>query len=113
MTPDVIFATPETPCANWRLMLDNRVSALPIIEDSRVVGIVSDGDLLRRAETGTEPHPARWLELATSTDRLATDYTRSYGRGAAIARMPALSGWAPDFTKRWPLAVRVEVLGMQ
>ena len=83
MTPDVVYATPETPLAELvRLMLDNRISALPIVQDGRVVGIVSEGDLLRRAEAGKEPRPSRWLELVTSTDRMAADYTRSHGRKA-------------------------------
>ena len=83
MTPDVICAAPETPLPELvRLMLDNRISALPIVEDGRIVGIVSEGDLLHRAETGTESRPSRWLELVTSTDRLAADYTRTHGRKA-------------------------------
>jgi CBS domain-containing protein len=84
MTPDVICATPETPVSELiRLMLDNRISALPVVEDGRIVGIVSEGDLLRRVETGTEPHPSRWLELVTSSSRLAADYTKTHGRKAA------------------------------
>ncbi len=84
MTPDVICAAPETPLSELvRLMLDRQVSAVPIVEHGRIVGIVSEGDLLRRAETGTEPRPSRWLELMTSTDRLAADYTRAHGRRAA------------------------------
>ncbi len=84
MTPDVICAAPETPVPELiRLMLDNRISAVPIMADGQIVGIVSEGDLLRRAETGTEPRPSRWLELVTSTSRLAADYTRTHGRKAA------------------------------
>jgi CBS domain-containing protein len=84
MTPDVICGTPDTPVTELiRLMVDNRISAVPIVEDDRIVGIVSEGDLLRRAETGTEARPSRWLELITSSDRLAADYTRTHGRKAA------------------------------
>lgn len=84
MTCNVICATPETPLFGLlRLMLDNRISAVPVEEDGRIVGIVSEGDLLRRVETGTEPRPSRWLELATSADRLAALYTRTHGRKAA------------------------------
>ena len=83
MTPDVVCATPETTLPELiRLMLDNRISALPVLADGRLVGIVSEGDLLRRVETGTEPHPSRWLELVTSSSRLAADYTRTHGRKA-------------------------------
>ncbi|MFZ0018786.1 MAG: CBS domain-containing protein, partial [Acetobacteraceae bacterium] len=70
MTPDVIFASPETPLPELvRLMLDYRISALPVVDAGHIVGIISEGDLLRRVETGTEPSPSRWLELVTSTDR--------------------------------------------
>jgi CBS domain-containing protein len=83
MTPDVICATPDTPIAELiRLMLDNRISGLPIVADGAIVGIVSEGDLLRRAETGTERRPSRWLELMTSDSRLAANYTRAHGRKA-------------------------------
>jgi CBS domain-containing protein len=84
MTPDVICAGPDTSLAELvRLMLDNDVSGVPIIEDGRVVGIVSEGDLLRRAELGIETWPLRWLELLTSSDRLAADYAKSHGRKAS------------------------------
>ena len=80
MAPDVICADPETPLSELiGLMLKNRVSAVPIVMQGRVVGIVSEGDLLRRAETGTEGRPPRWLELITSTDRLAADYVKTHG----------------------------------
>ena len=80
MTPDVICATPETPLPELvRLMLDNHVSALPIVEDGRIIGIISEGDLLHHAEIGTVARPSRWLELLTSTNRLAVDYARAHG----------------------------------
>jgi CBS domain-containing protein len=84
MTPDVICAGPDTSLAELvRLMLENSVSGVPIVEDGRVVGMLSESDLLRRAELGTETRPQRWLELLTSSDRLAADYARSHGRKAS------------------------------
>lgn len=84
MTPDVISATPDTSLAELvHLMLDNHISGLPVVEDGRIVGIVSEGDLIHRAETDTEDRPSRWLALLTSTDRLAADYARSHGRKAS------------------------------
>jgi CBS domain-containing protein len=83
MTPDVICAAPDTLLPELvRLMLDHQISALPVVDDGRIVGIVSEGDLLHRAEAATEPRPSRWLELVTSSDRLATDYTKTHGRRA-------------------------------
>jgi CBS-domain-containing membrane protein len=83
MTPDVISAAPDTPLPGLvRLMLDHHISAVPIVQDGRIVGIVSESDLLRRAEAASEPRRPRWLALFTSTDRLAADYTRSHARTA-------------------------------
>ena len=39
---------------DYRIMLDKQISAIPVVEDGRIVGIISEGDLLQRAETGTE-----------------------------------------------------------
>ena len=84
MTPDVIYAAPDTPLRDLvRLMLDNHVSALPIVEYGRIVGIVSEGDLFRRVEIGTDPRPSSWQTLVRSTDRLAADYTRTHGQKAS------------------------------
>lgn len=84
MTPDVISAGPDAPLSELaRLMLDNHVSAIPILEDGRIVGVVSESDLLQRAEADAERRPSRWLELVTSTDRLANSYTRTHARRAS------------------------------
>jgi CBS domain-containing protein len=41
-------------------MLDHRIRGLPVVDDDgRVVGIVTEGDLMRRSEFGVEPPLAR------------------------------------------------------
>jgi CBS domain-containing protein len=83
MTPDVICVAPDTGVAEVvRLMLDRRISAVPVVEEGRLVGIVSEGDLLRRVETGTDAPPSRWLELVHSGDTRAADYVKTHGRRA-------------------------------
>jgi CBS-domain-containing membrane protein len=83
MTPDVVCATPETPLPELiRLMLDRGIGAVPIIEGDKLVGIVSESDLLHRAEVGTEARRPHWLELITSSDRLASEYVKTHGRKA-------------------------------
>ena len=63
MTRDVLTVGRETSVANAiRVMLDNNVSGLPVLDNGKVVGILTEGDLLRRGETGTERHRPRWLE---------------------------------------------------
>jgi CBS domain-containing protein len=81
MTPDVIVARPETPLMELvDLMLANRISGVPVVENGILVGIVSEGDLLRRAETGTAKRRSHLLELLGSTAANAADYVRTHGR---------------------------------
>jgi len=64
-----------------RLMLDNQISGLPVIDTAgRLVGILTEGDLLHRSETGTERHRPRWLEILMGPGRLAGEYVRTHGR---------------------------------
>ncbi len=97
MTPRVITVAPDTLISDViSLMLTNRISALPVVQDGRLVGIVSEGDLIRRAETESEPKRSRWLELATSVTTLAADYTRSRGRRAGEVMTENVIAVTPD-----------------
>lgn len=49
-----------------KLMLERGVSALPVVDETKqVVGIVSEGDLVRRQELGTETTGSWWLLALT------------------------------------------------
>jgi CBS domain-containing protein len=62
-----------------KLMVEHGISAVPVVSrDKRVIGMVSEGDLLHRAETGTELRRSWWLELASSTNKLAGEYIKSH-----------------------------------
>lgn len=64
-----------------RLMLEHGVSGLPVTDAKGALsGIVTEGDLLRRTETGTEKKRPRWLEFLLGPGRLAGDYVHSHGR---------------------------------
>lgn len=64
-----------------KIMLRNKVSGLPVIDWRRtLVGIVTEGDLLRRSEIGTERHRARWLELLLGPGSAAAEYTAEHAR---------------------------------
>ena len=82
MTRNVLTVGPESSVAQAiRLMLDNNISGLPVLAaDRKVVGILTEGDLLRRGETGTERHRPRWLEILMGPGRAAGDYVRTHGR---------------------------------
>ena len=63
------------------IMLNLRVSGLPVVDESgRLVGIVTEGDLLRRVELGTEKHRPRWLEFFLSPAKLSDEYVKTHGR---------------------------------
>ena len=82
MTPRVISVLPSDRIADAiRLMLENRISGLPVIDAAGLlVGMVTEGDLLRRAETGTTRHRPRWLQFLLSPGRLADEYVHTHGR---------------------------------
>ncbi len=65
MTKDVVSVTPDQPVAEVAaLFLKSRVSALPVVDDDdHLLGIVSEGDLIRSAETNHQAHRSRWLLL--------------------------------------------------
>jgi CBS domain-containing protein len=80
MTRAVVAVAPDTAVSQVaRLMIDKRISAVPVLDDGVLVGIITEGDLLRRAEIGTEHRRSRWLELVLSNPTLAMDYVREHG----------------------------------
>lgn len=82
MTRNIVTVRRGTPVAQAiRLMLENRISGVPVTDDQgKVVGILTEGDLLRRGETGTEKHRPRWLEVLIGPGRSAGEYVRTHGR---------------------------------
>jgi CBS domain-containing protein len=80
MTRRLITVTPETSIEEAvRLMLEHRVSGLPVIDAAGApVGVVTEGDLLRRIETGTDKRHSGWIGLLLGPGRLAAEYTRSH-----------------------------------
>lgn len=82
MSGRVISTTADTPIATAiRLMLQNRISGLPVLDPAgRLVGMVTEGDFLRRAELGTERRRPDWLEFLLGPGRLADEYVHAHGR---------------------------------
>jgi CBS domain-containing protein len=80
MTDDVITTTERASVTDVaQLLIEHGISAVPVVDDdNRVIGIVSEGDLLHRAETGTEQRRPWWLQMLASTNKLAMDYIRSH-----------------------------------
>lgn len=67
-----------------RAMLERKVSGLPVVDhDNRLVGMLTEGDFLRRAETGTQRNRPHWLELLLSPGKLANEYVHSHAGAVA------------------------------
>jgi CBS domain-containing protein len=82
MVRDVITIGPEDTIADAaKLIAQNDVSALPVLDDEgRLVGIISEGDLMNREEIGTEVHHPWWIEAVTPAATLATEFAKSHGK---------------------------------
>jgi CBS domain-containing protein len=81
MTRKVISVKPDTAIADAAdTMLQQHISGLPVVsETGKLVGIISEGDFIRRAEIGTQRKRGRWLKFLVGPGRAAADYVREQG----------------------------------
>lgn len=82
MTSDVITMDPEmTVKEAAELLVNRRISGAPVVDSAqRLVGMLSEGDLVRRPEIGTEPRRRSWwLDLLSSSGELAEKYIKVHG----------------------------------
>ncbi|MHA1568598.1 MAG: CBS domain-containing protein [Alphaproteobacteria bacterium] len=84
MTLNVLMVMPDTKVEDIAtLLLERQVSAVPVVDaDGGLVGIVSEGDLIRRHETDTERRPSWWLAFMTSDRDRAREFVKVHGRVA-------------------------------
>lgn len=81
MTKSVITAPPDATVADLaELMVAHRISSLPIVVDGQhLVGIVTESDLIRRAETSTERKRRWWVELFLDPDTKSREFVKEHG----------------------------------
>jgi CBS-domain-containing membrane protein len=84
-----------------KLMAERSISAVPVVDRGRrVIGMVSEGDLLHRAETGTERRRAWRLDMLSSTNQLAADYVKSHADKVKDAESVAIRLVRPGEDRR-------------
>ncbi|MGH7119476.1 MAG: CBS domain-containing protein [Acetobacteraceae bacterium] len=85
MSQPVVAIGPDAPLAQAiRLMVERGFSGLPVLDvESRVVGMLTEGDLMRRVEIGTEGETVGWLASLFTPARLAGRYVHTHGRRVA------------------------------
>ena len=82
MTRQLITVGPETPVVEAaNAMLQHHVSGLPVIDAAgKLIGIISEGDFIRRVEIGTQRERGRWLRFLVGAGRVAADFVHERGR---------------------------------
>jgi CBS domain-containing protein len=84
MTASVVTVRPDTEVSEIaKLLLVRNISAMPVVVDQdRVVGIISEGDLMRRSENETERRPSWWFRAFAEPEKRARDYIKTHGMSA-------------------------------
>jgi CBS domain-containing protein len=79
------------------ILLDCRISAVPVVESNgKLLGIVSEGDLMRRVEAGTGRTRPWWLALLTGKEMLATEFVKEHSRKVADVMTREVVTAGPD-----------------
>jgi len=108
MTTNVVTVGPETTIEQAaQMMLDHHISGMPVVDDANaVVGMISEGDLLHRAEINTERKRAWWLRIFANPADDARDFVREHGRTVKTV----MTGNAITVEETAPLADIAEIL---
>lgn len=79
MTQNPVTVRTDTPIAEAiSRMIEGRISGVFVLDDARrLTGVMTEGDLLRRVELGTEQHHAPWIRFLRGPGASATDYVRA------------------------------------
>ena len=102
MVTNVITVGPDACLQDVaHLFLTNRISAAPVVgTDGKIMGIVSEGDLMRRAEAGTGRRRSWWLSLLTGREVLAAEYIKEHSRKVADVMTREVITAAPQTSLR-------------
>ena len=97
MTRNVVSISPvATVLEAAQMMLEHRISGLPVVEGGKLVGMLSEGDFLRRQETQTQRRRSRWLQFLIGPGRMAEEYTHTHGNKVSEVMTTALQTATED-----------------
>lgn len=82
MTRKVTAVEADTPVIDAaNLMLQHHISGLPVVDRAgKLIGIVSEGDFIRRSEIGTQRKRGRWLKFLLGRGQSASEFVHEHGR---------------------------------
>jgi CBS domain-containing protein len=98
MTRKVLSVAPDETVEHAAgLMLRHGISGLFVVDaKGTLAGVITEGDLLRRDEIGTERHRPWWLRVLVSPGRQALDFTRAHGTRVSDVMTPEVICVATD-----------------
>jgi CBS-domain-containing membrane protein len=109
MVTNVITVGPDACVQDVaRTLIEARISGVPVVgSDGKLLGIVSEGDLMRRAEAGTGRRRPWWLAVLTGREVLASEFIKEHSRKVADVMTRQVVTAAPD-TPLWTIANLLE-----
>ena len=98
MVANVITVSPNDRVRDVAgILLTNRISAVPVVDErGKLVGIVSEGDLMQHVEAGSERRRSWWLELSTGNETLAAEYVKAHSRKVTDVMTREVISAGPD-----------------
>lgn len=98
MTRDVVTIKPNASVHEVATLLaKHRISGIPVTTaGKRLLGIVSEGDLVERAEVGAEPKSKWWLEGFSNAQAMAGRYVKAHGMTVADVMTRQVATVRPD-----------------
>lgn len=126
LSPVITLKPTATVKEAAKLFLEYRISAAPVVDNQgKIIGIVSEGDLMRRVEAGTERRRSWWLQVFTDDNTLAADFVRSHAHKVADVMTRDVITASPDTSlseiatllessaiKRVPIVINDQLVGI-
>lgn len=79
VSPVITVGKPATVRGVAKILLEKRISAVPVVDSvGKVIGIVTESDLMHRAEAGTERPYSWWVHFLAGDATIAADYVKSH-----------------------------------
>ena len=109
MAKNVITVGPDACVQDVaHILLSARISGVPVVgQNGELLGIVSEGDLMRRVEAGTGRRRPWWLTIFFGREALAADFIKEHSRRVADVMTRDVITAAPD-TPLWTIANLLE-----
>ncbi len=109
MVTNVITVGPDACVQDVaRTLLDARISGVPVVgPKGELLGIVSEGDLMRRVEAGTGRRRPWWLAIFTGKEVLAAEFVKEHSRKVTDVMTRDVVTASPD-TPLWTIANLLE-----